>query len=259
MAQLEKVNLLLQNLVYEQNHYENEISAARAFVFDADALQLWSEEELLARAPTAFDAASTASTPVEHAHRVMLARLSAELDERKRLQARVEALKHLCAQKHQANAELEKFLGGLSGQLRQLTASSAALRALLAQAPAGTDGAPDAYVAQIVPADERAAAAALPPPLYSLFVHVRGFRDAVDADIDARIDGDVAAALLVNSTPTSSSSSSSSSDTRSVTTSHPMCVVVEVPLEAGNAARQPIRFHWLPRLQLVAAFMGSRE
>lgn len=269
MAKLDNVNLLLQNLVYEQNHYENEIAAARAFVFEPDSLNLWSEAELLEQQPTALDSAATP-------HAVMLARLAAELAERKRLQQRVEELKKQCTEKRQRNTEVEKCLLGLNVQLKALGATSLTFQQMLQQTSTNSSSSSTTAAASnatttaaalgaspLVTPEERLAASLLPTPLYSLFVHVRGFRDAVDREFDARIEGDVNTVAQQRSSATATTTTATTSTTTTTSNEnaldvHPLAVVVDVPLDTGGQ-RASVRFHWISKLQLVTAFVVLRK
>jgi THO complex subunit 5 len=157
--------LALQNLRYEQRHYEQEIAAAQAVHFDEAPLHM------------ARESASGGSDDEQHTR--MLARLAGELAERKRLQARVAELKRECDALGKQNATLDAFLGSLKGKLAGLADTSRPLQQFMAL-PHVTR--PDA---------ERTATSLLPTPLYVLFAAGGGFREACDRLLTVRVDGDV--------------------------------------------------------------------
>jgi THO complex subunit 5 len=197
-----------------------------------------------------FDPSPLFLAPVDHlprevlaatngdAHAEMLARLAHELADRKRLRARVAELQAECAAQSDANAKVETFLDGLKGKLAGLADTSRPLQQFMHLPNAARSD------------SERATTAALPTPLYVLFAAANGYREACDASLGVRIDGDVAAAaqfVVDNDKPL---------------TPFPLAVLLMFQLGgavAGQSSTVPIRCAYLPSLNLVTVTVLTAE
>lgn len=217
--------LALQNVRYEQRHYEQEIANAQAVHFDEAPLQLAPRTEL----PADLLAAAHGD-----AHSEMLARLAHELSERKRLQARVAELKQECGELSQKNGSLEAFLDSLKAKLAGLADTSRPLQQFMAL-PHATR-----------PDSERTATSLLPTPLYVLFAAAGGFREACDRALTVRVDGDVGVAAQ------------HVADADAPLQPFPLAVTLVFQLgDAAAPSLVPIRFSFLPSLDIVTVTVMS--
>ncbi len=130
-AELDAASLQLQNLLFEQQHYEKEIAAAASFrSAHTDAALELAPREAWAATPegaAAVEAAAAAGgAPAERAHAETLARLQAELD------SRAAALRELERSKAARDA-LAADVAARRGALAGLEQEAAKLRAAAAR------------------------------------------------------------------------------------------------------------------------------
>ncbi|PWN91319.1 hypothetical protein FA10DRAFT_265183 [Acaromyces ingoldii] len=119
-AGLELASLELQNLQYEKRHLESEITTCRDFRSIYDTIELTDMDDFCARA----DEADRTADILADAHKLQLARLRFELQERKRLEAEKQALHSRRAAMQAENRERKKRLEGLEADLKDMLARS---------------------------------------------------------------------------------------------------------------------------------------
>jgi THO complex subunit 5 len=170
---LNALNLRLQNLQYEKNHFIREIEICRNYKPKNVVEDLISEEEFLKTAPKEF-----LPQNLNDEHEVMLKLLNFELEQRKRLVAQ---LKELTARKkslEELNATRSKFLRELQGRLKSINVASMPVQEYLKLNI--TSLMKQAEVARL-----------LPSPLYILFTKIFAYKEAFNEDFDVKVEGSV--------------------------------------------------------------------
>eukprot|EP00873_Tetraselmis_striata_P041801 jgi/Tetstr1/462065/TSEL_007135.t1 len=128
-SELDSLNLVLQNLLYEKSYYQKEIAACEDFKSkygDEDVALLPLEQ--YAQLTGAMDAADD--------HETMLARLTHETERRKGLHAQLETLRSEQAAAEEEGRRQDGFLKGLVEQLKGISAAADTVKAQL-RAPRG--------------------------------------------------------------------------------------------------------------------------
>ena len=172
--------LLLQNLLYEKGHIQEEIRRCRQFASKHDAMEVVSEDEF---------AATFSGAPAElaglrgDAHEMMKARLDTELQERKRLAAQLAELRSRQGAVEQINRDKEDKLKELPAQVARVLEAAAPVEEYLGTRAEGLIA-------------EGSAAQHLPYPLYVLYAHTAAYCEAND-DVKAEVVGDARAAMQV--------------------------------------------------------------
>jgi len=177
-AELDALNLKLQNLLYEEAHYHKEIQHCRDFRPREVVVDLVAEESVSMASGGEKDAE-------DHAHRLMNLRLEAELNKRKRLCKDVETFTARKAALQEANQTKRKFLHGLRGRLQQIAQAAEPAQQYFGHTTMET-------------AESFEMAGQLPTPLYTLFAQVNAHKQAFDTGIGVSVRGDTEAALALN-------------------------------------------------------------
>lgn len=244
-ATLDDLNLQLQNLVYEEAHYNKEIQHCRDFR-PREVVH-----DLLPAPPSGTEAAAKPDEDEEsRAHRLMTQRLAAELEERKRLCKEVEALTSRKAALQEANQAKRKFLHGLRSRLQ--TIAQAAEPAQQHFGYTSTEK-----------TDSFDTAGQLPAPLYTLFAQLNAHKLAFDTGIGVSVGGDAEAALALNAqlsrrgstvaTRLMAERTESQTDKPHQFAIHPLAVLLHFPNgdDMAQGVALKLRFEYLYELNVV--------
>ncbi|KAK9807675.1 hypothetical protein WJX72_005906 [[Myrmecia] bisecta] len=172
-ARLDQSNLQLQNLLYEKNHYINEIKACQDFASqysDAD-IELMPEADFRATAAAEFLEGTT-----DNPYKLMLQRLAHETQERKEVVRRLEELRSRKDALAQALASSRKFLESLASDVKEVKDKAKPLQEKL--------GAPPLRHVRIQPV-----AQLLPQPLYIIYMQAVASQQAFDLPISVTFHG----------------------------------------------------------------------
>mmetsp|Transcript_8505 Transcript_8505/g.24395 ORF Transcript_8505/g.24395 Transcript_8505/m.24395 type:complete len:434 (-) Transcript_8505:766-2067(-) len=112
-ANLDSLNLVLQNLLYEKSYYEKEIRACQDFKSS------YSEEDISLMSLVEYVSA-TGDTSAGENHGTMLKRLSHEMQRRKELHAQLQGVKRKRAEMQGEEVMHQGFLKGLVDQLKSI-------------------------------------------------------------------------------------------------------------------------------------------
>eukprot|EP00899_Mesostigma_viride_P004832 jgi/Mesvir1/1434/Mv14429-RA.1 len=162
---LDQTNLQLQNKLYEKHHYMKEIQACQSFRTAYQDIDLAPVEEFARDAPEELKGASLASGDP---HKLMLARLTYELQQRKSLCARLAELKARRAALVDGIGAKRRFHEALPGQLKALKKATAPMQQEL--------GMPISAAAK-----SQRLAELLPSPLFILYSQLLAYKEAIGA------------------------------------------------------------------------------
>eukprot|EP00808_Paulinella_micropora_P017634 g55161.t1 len=170
---VDKRNLVLQSLKYEEAHFIKEINACRDIGSEIHTLAMLSEQEFLASKP------SMASLDK---HELTLERLKDELEERKRLVAKVEELQACKAELVAGREQNQKTLGGLDAKIQYLFKKAWPVQEMVLSTSKDLP-------ASLLPdgPNELELARALPTPLYLLYSTLRFYRSSLALDCKVTI------------------------------------------------------------------------
>ena len=172
---IDQYHLQLQNLLYEINHLQKEITKCLQFKSNDEDVNLVTVEDFYKEAPGEI---SKPDVTKKDLHQQTLARLDWELQQRKQLS---EKLKEKQKAQDEIKAEIqikEDFLDSLQPKLNTILESTKPVQEYL--------GMPFDEIRE-----QHRSAAYLPRPLYVLFMQASAFRDACDKNVHVAIDGDL--------------------------------------------------------------------
>ncbi|XP_052801191.1 THO complex subunit 5 homolog [Mya arenaria] len=180
---IDKSQLQLQNLLYEILHLEKEIVKCLAFRSKDEEIDLVPEEQFYKEAPPEI------SKPEEteaNQHKLTLARLDWELEQRKQLAARLQEAEQKREQMDANNRTTHEQLDNLQPKLNSILQSTKPVQDYLNM--------PFDAVRE-----EHMIAQYLPHPLFVLYMQTCAYRDAADKGLDVKLEGDVDKAKSVAS------------------------------------------------------------
>ncbi len=171
-ARLDQASLQLHNLQYEKQYYEKEIQSCRSFqsAVSEDAVDLIPLEQFLQIAPPDVLAAAG-----DDPHKLMLARLTFELNQRRELSQRLEALQARKQREADTAAARKAQLDDLQQHLRSLEAATRPLQEALAPA--------------MPLKQQHRLAELLPLPLYVVYAQFAAAQEALGLPLEAAIAG----------------------------------------------------------------------
>ncbi|XP_074640858.1 THO complex subunit 5 homolog A-like [Tubulanus polymorphus] len=172
---IDQYHLQLQNLLYEAMHLDKEINKCLEFRSKDEEIDLVSVDEFYKEAPEEI---SKPDKTKADDHLQTIARLDWELEQRKRLDAKLKETSGMKAVITKEIKSKQEILDSLQPKLQSILESTKATQEYLG-----------------MPFDEMReqyrTAQYLPTPLYVLYMQVTGYKDAYNKDITVSIEGDV--------------------------------------------------------------------
>lgn len=169
--------LVLQNLLYENGYYQNEINEARNYrssVSDSD-MELISTEQFFQTASAEFYSDLDESA-TDYEHQLLLRRLEHEQHSRKQARQQLNELKARRDAMHASLGLKRKAVDDLSEHVTQIKAASAPVRKLIPQSDTAI-------------AEQQQLAQLLPLPLYMIFSQTTAILQLLTASVQLEVTG----------------------------------------------------------------------
>lgn len=171
---VDELHLQLQNLHYEAMHLQKEITNCLEFKSKHEDIELINEDDFFNFAPESISRPDVTKTD---SHKLMLARLEWELEQRKQLASQLSSLEKSIKEKQEQKQKLEDKLSSLQPSLERLRAATVPLQEFF-QMPLDWER------------EQYQLATYLPLPLYMFYVQAEGYSKAYDKLIKVAVVGD---------------------------------------------------------------------